>query len=57
LALTRKEVSHEEYSSQFIRPPKGYKDYIEKVVAIDSLTEVAAFLGFTRIAPWTGRPK
>lgn len=55
LALSRSPVQDEEYSSQFIDPPRGYEDVIEKVVAIDSLTEVVAFLGFTRLTPWTGR--
>lgn len=54
-ALTYREERDEEFSSQFVEPPRGFEDYIEKVVAIDSLTEVVAFLGFTRVSPWTGR--
>ncbi len=31
LALTRHPVTHEEYSSQFIDPPRGgYENYVEK---------------------------
>ncbi len=55
LALTRNQVTDEEYPSQFLDPPRGYEDCIEKVVAVDSLTEVVAFLGFTRLTPWSGR--
>ncbi len=56
IALTRNKVDDEgEYSSNLLEPPIGYEDYIEKVVAIDRLTEVQAILGFTRLKPWSGK--
>jgi len=54
LALTHDQAFDEEYSSQFLPAPQGYEHWIEKVVAVDCLTEVNAFIGFTRLSPWNG---
>ncbi len=53
-AITFKESNDLEFSSQFIEVPKTYKPIIDKVIAIDKLTEVVAMLGFTRINSWSG---
>lgn len=53
-ALTHDEAFDEEYSSQLLPAPQGYERWIEKTVAVDCLTEVNAFIGFTRLTPWNG---
>jgi len=55
MVLTREEESDEEYSSQLVDVPMKYREIINKVSAIDKLTEVVTMLGFTRLKSWSGK--
>jgi hypothetical protein len=55
LALTKQDMTDEEFSSLTVDVPQKYNSIIKKVIALDRLTEVVAMLGFTRLKQWSGR--
>ena len=43
-----------DFSSRELDVPYKYRSYINKVVAIDRLTEIVSMIGFTRLQGWDG---
>ena len=47
-------ISDDEFSTAPREVPPRYRPFLERVTAVDRLTETVALIGFTRLKPWSG---